>query len=223
MSMDKGLTPYLLTLAPVVMFIAFMTGPDDVRGQDYIKWLDDQSMNMMVGGTILVTAGAVMMFGGWFVLTQDMMMKSNKIQQDLLMLSRIALILPIVLLLLATGMDMESWWLVNEGEEDYFTPAEEEAIALNNHYVSTYMWGTMPISWALGLILIGVAALLGNQKNKHMEQWVFAGPIVTGLGLIGAYWFDPLWLFFMVALVISLPIGVMMLMGKLDYLYNEEA
>ena len=204
------------------MFIAFMTGPDDVRGQDYMDWLKDQNMNAMVGGTILVTIGAIMMFGGWFVLTQDMMVKSNKTQQDLLMLSRIALILPITLLLLATGMDMESWWLVNEGEDDYFTAEEEEAIALNNHYVSTYMWGTMPISWALGLILIGAAALMGNQKNKHSAQWVFAGPVFTGLGLIGAYWFEPLWLFFIVAILISLPIGVMMLMGKLDYLYSEE-
>ena len=220
--MDKGLTPYLLVIAPILMFIAFMTGPDDVRGQDYMDWLKDQSMNEMVGGTILVTIGAIMMFGGWFVLTQDMMVKSNKTQQDLLMLSRIALILPITLLLLATGMDMESWWLVNEGEDDYFTAEEEEAIALNNHYVSTYMWGTMPISWALGLILIGAAALMGNQKNKHSAQWVFAGPVFTGLGLIGAYWFEPLWLFFIVAILISLPIGVMMLMGKLDYLYSEE-
>ena len=220
--MDKGLTPYLLVIAPILMFIAFMTGPDDVRGQDYMDWLKDQNMNAMVGGTILVTIGAIMMFGGWFVLTQDMMVKSNKTQQDLLMLSRIALILPITLLLLATGMDMESWWLVNEGEDDYFTAEEEEAIALNNHYVSTYMWGTMPISWALGLILIGAAALMGNQKNKHSAQWVFAGPVFTGLGLIGAYWFEPLWLFFIVAILISLPIGVMMLMGKLDYLYSEE-
>ena len=220
--MDKGLTPYLLVIAPILMFIAFMTGPDDVRGQDYMDWLKDQNMNTMIVGTILVTVGAIMMFGGWFVLTQDMMVKSNKTQQDLLMLSRIALILPITLLLLSTGMDMESWWLVNEGEDDYFTAEEEEAIALNNHYVSTYMWGTMPISWALGLILIGAAALMGNQKNKHSAQWVFAGPVFTGLGLIGAYWFEPLWLFFIVAILISLPIGVMMLMGKLDYLYSEE-
>ena len=70
-----------------------------------------------------------------FVLTQDMMVKSNKAQQDLLMLSRIALILPIILLLLATGIDMESWWLINEGEDDYYTPAQEEEIVLNNHYV----------------------------------------------------------------------------------------
>ena len=220
--MKQGLAPYLLVAAPILMFISFMTGPDEVRGQDYIDWLKDQSLYMMVGGTILLTVGAVMMFGGWFVLTQDMMVKSNKAQQDLLMLSRIALILPIILLLLATGIDMESWWLINEGEDDYYTPAEEEAIVLNNHYVSTYMWGTMPISWALGLILIGVAALMDNKKDNHSAQWVFAGPIVTGLGLIGAYWFEPLWLFFIVAIVISLPIGVMMLMGKLDYLYSED-
>jgi len=220
--MDKGLTPYLLTLAPVVMFIAFMTGPDEVRGQDYLDWLKEQDLNMMAGGTILVTVGVVMMFGGWFVLTQDMMAKSNKTQQDLLIISRIALIFPMILILLATGMDMESWWLVNEGEDDYFTVEEEENIALNNHNLSSYIWGTMPITWALGLILIGVAALMDNKKDNHSEQWVFAGPLVTGLGLIGAYWFEPLWLFFIVGLVISLPIGVMMLMGKLDYLYSEE-
>ena len=221
--MKQGLTPYLLVAAPILMFISFMTRPDEVRGQDYIDWLKDQSLNMMVGGTILLTVGAVMMFGGWFILTQDMMVKSNKVQQDLLMLSRLALILPMILLLITTGMDMESWWLVNEGEDDYFTVEEEEAIALNNHYVSTYIWGTMPITWALGLILIGVAALMGDKKDKHSAQWVFAGPVVTGLGLIGAYWFEPLWLFFMVAILISLPIGIMMLMGKLDYLYSEEA
>ena len=219
--MDKGLTPYLLVIGPVLMFIAFMTGPDDVSGQEYIDYLKDTDMNTMIIGTILVTVGAIMMFGGWFVLTQDMMVKSNKTQQDLLMLSRVALIFPITLLLLATGMDLEAHWLVTEGEDDYFTVEEEEAIALNNHYVSSYFWGTMPISWALGLILIGVAALMGDKKDKHSEQWVFAGPLVTGLGLITAYWIEEAWLFFMVAIIISLPIGIMMLMGKLDYLYSD--
>ena len=219
--MDKGLTPYLLVIGPVLMFIAFMTGPDDVSGQEYIDYLKDTDMNTMIIGTILVTVGAIMMFGGWFVLTQDMMPKSNKTQRDLLMLSRVALIFPITLLLLATGMDLEAHWLVTEGEDDYFTVEEEEAIALNNHYVSTYFWGTMPITWVLGLILIGVAALMGDQKDKHSEQWVFAGPLVTGLGLISAYWIEEAWLFFMVAIIISLPIGIMMLMGKLDYLYSD--
>ncbi len=221
--MDKGLTPYLLVIAPVLMFIAFMTGPGDVRGQEYIDELKNTDMNTMLMGTILVTVGAILMFGGWFVLTQDMMAKSNKTQRDLLMLSRVALILPITLLLLATGMDLEAHWLVTEGEDDYFTVEEENAIALNNHYVSTYFWGTMPITWALGLILIGVAALMGDQKDKHSEQWVFAGPLVTGLGLISAYWIEEAWLFFMVAIIISLPIGIMMLMGKLDYIYSEES
>jgi len=219
--MDKGLTPYLLVIAPVLMFIAFMTGPDEVRGQEYIDYLKDTDANTMMIGTILVTVGAIMMFGGWFVLTQDMMAKSNKTQRDLLMLSRVAFILPITLLLLATGMDLEAHWLVTEGEDDYFTVEEEETIALNNHYVSTYFWGTMPLSWALGLILIGVAALMGNQKDKHSEQWVFAGPLVTGLGLMSAYLIEGAWVFFIVAIVISLPIGVMMLMGKLDYLYSD--
>jgi len=219
--MDKGLTPYLLVIGPVLMFIAFMTGPDEVRGQEYIDYLKDTDMNTMLLGTILVTVGAITMFGGWFVLTQDMMVKSNKTQQDLLMLSRVALILPITLLLLATGMDLEAHWLVTEGE-DGLTVEESEAIALNNHNVSSYFWGTMPISWALGLILIGVAALMGNQKDKHSEQWVFAGPLVTGLGLMSAYLIEGAWIFFLVAIVISLPIGIMMLMGKLDYLYSEE-
>ena len=220
--MDNGLTAYLLVIAPVLMFIAFMTGPDEVRGQEYINYLKDTDANTMMIGTILVTVGAIMMFGGWFVLTQDMMAKSNKTQRDLLMLSRVAFILPITLLLLATGMDLEAHWLVTEGEDDYFTVEEEETIALNNHYVSTYFWGTMPLSWALGLILIGVAALMGNQKDKHSEQWVFAGPLVTGLGLMSAYLIEGAWVFFIVAIVISLPIGIMMLMGKLDYIYSEE-
>ena len=219
--MDKGLTPYLLVIGPVLMFIAFMTGPEDVLGQEYIDYLKDTDQNMMIMGTILVTVGAIMMFGGWFVLTQDMMPKSNKTQRDLLMLSRVALIFPITLLLLATGMDLEAHWLVTEGEDDYFTVEEEEAIALNNHYVSSYFWGTMPLTWALGLILIGAAALMGDQKNKHSEQWVFAGPLVTGLGLLSAYLIEGAWVFFMVAIIISLPIGIMMLMGKLDYLYSD--
>ena len=218
--MDKGLTPYLLVIGPVLMFIAFMTGPDDVHGQEFIDYLKDTDANTMIIGTILVTVGAILMFGGWFVLTQDMMAKSNKTQRDLLMLSRVAFILPITLLLLATGMDLEAHWLVTEGE-DGLTVEESEAIALNNHNVSSYFWGTMPISWALGLILIGVAALMGNQKDKHSEQWVFAGPLVTGLGLMSAYLIEGAWIFFLVAIVISLPIGIMMLMGKLDYLYSD--
>ena len=117
------------------------------------------------------------------------------------------------------SMDPKVW----KTKKGLLTVEQAEAIVVNNNNVSSYIWGTMPITWGLGLVLIGVAALMDNKKDNHSAQWVFAGPLVTGLGMIGAYLFEPLWLFFMVAMIISLPIGIMMLMGKLDYLYSEES
>jgi len=220
--MDKGLTPYLLVIAPVLMFIAFMMGPEEeVYGQEYIDDLKDVEQNAILMETLLMTVATILTIGSWFILTQDMMAKSNKTQRDLLMISRVALVIPLTILLLATGLVLDAHYLVTEGEDDYLSVDEENAIALNNHYISSYMWGTVPMSWGLGLVLIGAAGLVGNQKDEHSEQWVFAGPVVAGLGMMTVYWTSA-WMFFMLAIVINLPIGVMMLMGKLDYLYSEE-
>ena len=220
--MDKGLTPYLLVIAPVLMFIAFMMGPEEeVYGQEYIDDLKDVEQNAILMETLLMTVATILTIGSWFILTQDMMAKSNKMQRDLLMISRVALVIPLTILLLATGLVLDAHYLVTEGEDDYLTVDQENDIALNNHYISSYMWGTLPMSWGLGLVLIGAAGLVGNQKDEHREQWVFAGPVVAGLGMMTVYWTSA-WMFFMLAIVINLPIGVMMLMGKLDYLYSEE-
>ena len=110
--MDKGLTPYLLALAPIIMFIGFFLGPetDDLQGQAYLDEIKDIDANMMALTTVLIVVGMVSTIGSFFLLSQDMMPNVGKMQQDMLMLARIAFVIPLNCFTIGIGVEAEMHW-----------------------------------------------------------------------------------------------------------------
>ena len=212
--MCKSLTPYMLALGPVVMMVGFFTWPvgDNEFGQAALDSLKAADNNMLYFSAILAATGVLMIFGGLFLLSQDLMANSGKMERDMLMMSRIGFMFAFTVFFLFFGMSMEANMLVKE-EYDHLTAEESNALALDVINLSNHIWGSVPIAWGTALLLLGVAAVRTVAPKEPME-WAYALPAVAGLGMITMFWHEMDAAFFF-AMFCAVPIGVLMLTGHL--------
>ena len=204
----------MLALGPVVMMAGFFTWPigDDEFGQaalDSLKAADD---NMLYFSGILAATGTLMIFGGLFLLSQDLMANSGKMERDMLLMSRIGFMFAFTVFYLFFGMSMEANLLVKE-QYDHLTAEESNDLALDVINLSNYIWGSVPIAWGTALLLLGVSAVRTVAPKEPME-WAYALPAVAGLGMITMFWHNMDAAFFF-AMFCAMPIGILMLTGHL--------
>ena len=204
----------MLALGPVVMMAGFFTWPvgDDEFGQaalDSLKAADD---NMLYISAILAATGVLMIFGGLFLLSQDLMANSGKMERDMLLMSRIGFMFAFTVFYLFFGMSMEANLLVKE-QYDHLTAEESNDLALDVINLSNYIWGSVPIAWGTALLLLGVTAVRTVAPKEPME-WAYALPAVAGLGMITMFWHNMDAAFFF-AMFCAMPIGILMLTGHL--------
>ena len=204
----------MLALGPVVMMVGFFTWPvgDNEFGQAALDSLKAADNNMLYFSAILAATGVLMIFGGLFLLSQDLMANSGKMERDMLMMSRIGFMFAFTVFFLFFGMSMEANMLVKE-EYDHLTAEESNALALDVINLSNHIWGSVPIAWGTALLLLGVAAVRTVAPKEPME-WAYALPAVAGLGMITMFWHEMDAAFFF-AMFCAVPIGVLMLTGHL--------
>jgi hypothetical protein len=167
---------------------------------------------MLYISAILAATGVLMIFGGLFLLSQDLMANSGKMERDMLLMSRIGFMFAFTVFYLFFGMSMEANLLVKE-QYDHLTAEESNDLALDVINLSNYIWGSVPIAWGTALLLLGVTAVRTVAPKEPME-WAYALPAVAGLGMITMFWHNMDAAFFF-AMFCSMPIGILMLTGHL--------
>ena len=221
--MKQGLTPYMLVLGPILMFLGFGLWPgggdDDstlLLGQEYLDDVKSIDMNTTYFAVLLCGTGVLMIFGGFFLLSQDLMANSRKMQQDMLMLSRIGFMFTFTIFYLFFALQLESTFIAQGENDDYGSdPVLEKQLVLDTYYMSMSIWSSMPIAWGTALILFGIAAVTGNNAPKKPVEWVYALPAAAGLCLLSFLWLEGD-IFFFFAMFCGAPIGILMFAGQLD-------
>ncbi len=220
--MCKSLTPYMLALGPIVMFLGFIMSTDyqGVLGQEYLDEVKALDMNMTIFTIFIAAIGILMVFGGLFLLSQDLMANSGKVQRDLLLMSRIGFMFAFTIFYLFFALQLESIAIAQGENDDYASdPALADQLVLDTHYMAESIWSSMPIAWGTALILFGIAAVTGNNSPKESMEWAYGLPIIGGLAIISSfwvgYWFEGGFVLFLLALFCAVPIGVLMLTGHL--------
>ncbi len=216
--MCKSLTPYMLVLGPIVMMAGFVTLPDfeGVVGQEYLDEVKALDFDITFVKMFIVATGVLMLFGGFFLLSQDLMANSGKVQRDLLMLSRIGFMFAFTIFYLFFALQLESIAIAQGENDDYASdPALADQLVLDTHYMAESIWSSMPIAWGTALILFGIAAVTGNNSPKESMEWAYGLPIIGGLGLISIFWVEDGFVFFLFAMFCAMPIGILMLTGHL--------
>ena len=216
--MCKSLTPYTLVLGPIVMMVGFFTLPDfeGVVGQEYLDEVKALDLDVTFVKMFIVATGVLMLFGGFFLLSQDLMAKSGKVQRDLLMLSRIGFMFAFTVFYLFFALQIESI-AVAQGVNDAYAddPALVDELALDAHYMAEGIWGSMPIAWGTALLLFGIAAVTGNNSPKESMEWAYGLPIIGALAMMSSFLGVGGFAAFLLAMFCAVPIGVLMLTGHL--------
>lgn len=216
--MCKSLTPYMLVLGPIVMMAGFVTLPDfeGVVGQEYLDEVKALDFDITFVKMFIVATGVLMLFGGFFLLSQDLMANSGKVQRDLLMLSRMGFMFAFTVFYLFFALQIESI-AVAQGVNDAYAddPALVDELALDAHYMAEGIWGSMPIAWGTALILFGIAAVTGNNSPKESMEWAYGLPIIGALAMMSSFLGVGGFAAFLLAMFCALPIGVLMLTGHL--------
>ena len=216
--MCKSLTPYMLVLGPIVMMAGFVTLPDfeGVVGQEYLDDVKALDFDITFVKMFIVATGVLMLFGGFFLLSQDLMANSGKVQRDLLMLSRIGFMFAFTVFYLFFALQIESI-AVAQGVNDAYAddPALVDELALDAHYMAEGIWGSMPIAWGTALILFGIAAVTGNNSPKESIEWTYGLPIIGGLVMMASFLGVGGFAAFLLAMFCAVPIGILMLTGHL--------
>ena len=216
--MCKSLTPYMLVLGPIVMMVGFFTLPDfeGVVGQEYLDEVKALDFDITFVKMFIVATGVLMLFGGFFLLSQDLMANSGKVQRDLLMLSRIGFMFAFTVFYLFFALQIESI-AVAQGVNDAYAddPALVDELALDAHYMAEGIWGSMPIAWGTALILFGIAAVTGNNSPKESMEWAYGLPIIGALAMRSSFLGVGGFAAFLLAMFCAVPIGILMLTGHL--------
>ena len=216
--MCKSLTPYMLVLGPIVMMVGFITLPDfeGVVGQEYLDEVNALDFDITFVKMFIVATGVLMLFGGFFLLSQDLMANSGKLQRDLLMMSRMGFMFALTVFYLFFALQIESI-AVAQGVNDAYAddPALVDELALDAHYMAEGIWGSMPIAWGTALLLFGIAAVTGNNSPKESIEWVYALPIIGALAMMSSFLGVGGFAAFLLAILRATPIGVLMLTGHL--------
>ena len=212
----------MLALGPIAMFIGFSLWPgggtDDsiLLGDAYLEDVKNVDMNMLYLSMLITATGILMIFGGFFLLSQDLMANSGKIQQDLFMMSRIGFMFTLTVFYLFFALSLESAFIAQGENDDYASdPALADQLVMDTYYMSMSIWSSMPIAWGTALILFGIAAVTGNNAPKKPVEWVYALPAAAGLCLLSFLWLEGD-AFFFFAMFCGAPIGILMFAGQLD-------
>ena len=216
--MCKSLTPYMLVLGPIVMMAGFVTLPDfeGVVGQEYLDEVKALDFDITFVKMFIVATGVLMLFGGFFLLSQDLMANSGKVQRDLLMMSRMGFMFAFTVFYLFFALQIESI-AVAQGVNDAYAddPALVDELALDAHYMAEGIWGSMPIAWGTALLLFGIAAVTGNNSPKESMEWAYGLPIIGALAMMSSFLGVGGFAAFLLAMFCAVPIGILMLSGHL--------
>jgi len=208
----------MLALGPIIMMVGFVTLPDfeGVVGQEYLDEVNALDFDITFVKMFIVATGVLMLFGGFFLLSQDLMANSGKLQRDLLMMSRMGFMFAFTVFYLFFALQIESI-AVAQGVNDAYAddPALVDELALDAHYMAEGIWGSMPIAWGTALLLFGIAAVTGNNSPKESIEWVYALPIIGALAMMSSFLGVGGFAAFLLSMFCAMPIGVLMLTGHL--------
>jgi hypothetical protein len=208
----------MLVLGPIVMMVGFVTLPDfeGVVGQEYLDEVKALDFDITFVKMFIVATGVLMLFGGFFLLSQDLMANSGKVQRDLLMMSRMGFMFAFTVFYLFFALQIESI-AVAQGVNDAYAddPALVDELALDAHYMAEGIWGSMPIAWGTALLLFGIAAVTGNNSPKESMEWAYGLPIIGALAMMSSFLGVGGFAAFLLAMFCAMPIGILMLTGHL--------
>lgn len=178
----------------------------------------------MIAKLAVATVGITMMFGGLYLLIQQMKKGAGSMHQQMLTMAGMCIIAALALFMAGFGGNVTSINAI-DGEIDadndlaYDDDADQLESARNSWDAANSGWGMMPVMWGLGMILVGLTAFMMKRPEGIEYVWSLLMPVGLGFTLAPVLndpaFFDVI---FPVTMLTHIVIGGLMISGKLTAL-----
>ena len=219
---DRNLTPYFLTIGPVLLVGAFMMWPASeaigARGTQSLVDAMDTLMPLLIAGTL----GTIMVLSGVYLLISEMMENTSGMNKQLLNVASVLIVVTMASFVFGLGSNVA---VINEadGEIDavddsfaYENETDRSNTLSNTFDAGNTVWTMSPVTWGLSLVLIGLVAFMMKRPESAMDYVMpalmpvgtlfLSLPIINNPGLFN--------MVFPVVLLVHIIIGGLMLSGK---------
>ena len=228
--MGRNLTPYMLAGGPILLMVAFFSWPQTSEvGSDAtdILFAEDRIPLMMM--LAIATIGIVVMFGGLYLLVQQMKKSAGEMHQQMLTVAGMCIIAALALFMAGFGGNVNSINAIDidiDADDDLAWESEgDQLVSVRGSWdAANSGWAMMPVMWGMGMILVGMTAFMMQKPSGTDYMWSLLMPVGLGFSMApilnNPSYFD---MIFPVTMLVHIVIGVMMITGNLDAPGSAEA
>ena len=228
--MGRDLTPYMLAGGPILLMVAFFSWPQTSEvGSDATDILFAEDRMPLIIMLAIATVGIVVMFGGLYLLVQQMKKSAGEMHQQMLTVAGMCIIAALALFMAGFGGNVNSINAIDidiDADDDLAWESEaDQLVSVRGSWdAANSGWAMMPVMLGMGMILVGMTAFMMQRPSGTDYMWAALMPVGLGFSLApilnNPSYFD---MIFPVTMLVHIVIGVMMITGNLDAPGSAEA
>ncbi len=228
--MGRDLTPYMLAGGPILLMVAFFSWPQTSEvGSDATDILFAEDRMPLIIMLAIATVGIVVMFGGLYLLVQQMKKSAGEMHQQMLTVAGMCIIAALALFMAGFGGNVNSINAIDidiDADDDLAWESEaDQLVSVRGSWdAANSGWAMMPVMLGMGMILVGMTAFMMQRPSGTDYMWAALMPVGLGFSMApilnNPSYFD---MIFPVTMLVHIVIGVMMITGNLDAPGSAEA
>jgi len=228
--MGRDLTPYMLAGGPILLMVAFFSWPQTSEvGSDATDILFAEDRMPLIIMLAIATVGIVVMFGGLYLLVQQMKKSAGEMHQQMLTVAGMCIIAALALFMAGFGGNVNSINAIDidiDADDDLAWESEaDQLVSVRGSWdAANSGWAMMPVMLGMGMILVGMTAFMMQRPSGTDYMWTALMPVGLGFSMApilnNPSYFD---MIFPVTMLVHIVIGVMMITGNLDAPGSAEA
>ena len=228
--MGRNLTPYMLAGGPILLMVAFFSWPQTSEvGSDATDILFAEDRMPLIIMLAIATVGIVVMFGGLYLLVQQMKKSAGEMHQQMLTVAGMCIIAALALFMAGFGGNVNSINAIDidiDADDDLAWESEaDQLVSVRGSWdAANSGWAMMPVMLGMGMILVGMTAFMMQRPSGTDYMWAALMPVGLGFSMApilnNPSYFD---MIFPVTMLVHIVIGVMMITGNLDAPGSAEA
>ena len=218
---DRNLTPFMLAGGPILLMVAFFSWPQTSEvGTDAtdILFAEDRMPLMMM--LAIATIGIVVMFGGLYLLVQQMKKGAGEMHKQMLTIAGMCIIAALALFMAGFGGNVNAInaidFEIDPADDQAWEDADDQLISVRGSWdAANSGWAMMPVMWGMAMILVGITAFMMQKPSGIDYMWSLLMPVGLGFSLApilnNPAYFD---MIFPITMLTHIVIGGLMIAGK---------
>ena len=202
--------------------VAFFSWPQTSEiGTDATDILFAEDRMPLMVMLAIATIGIVVMFGGLYLLVQQMKKGAGEMHKQMLTIAGMCIIAALALFMAGFGGNVNAInaidFEIDPDDDQAWENEADQAVSVRGSWdASNSGWAMMPVMWGMAMILVGMTAFMMQKPSGIDYMWSLLMPVGLGFSLApilnNPAYFD---MIFPVTMLTHIVIGGLMIAGKL--------